>query len=145
MIVTSLKRSQACTVICPNPAAGQHQPAPSPETPRQTQAGLLHCRQMFYQLSYQEGLPTLLFTWDQTMMEVMKMMVTSLKRSMHVLLHSVPPTLKQATTNPCLHQKLSDTHRQVQESLLCGHCSFYLGPGAQGSVVPSESPFPSPM
>ena len=68
MIVTSLKRSQACTVICPNPAAGQHQPAPSPETPRQTQAGLL---------------------W--------------------------------------------------------GLCSFLLGPGAQGSVVPSKSLFLSPV
>ena len=107
--------------------------------------GLLDFRQTLYYLSYQEGLPTLLFTWGQTMVEAMKMMVTSLKRSMHVLLHSVPPTLKQATTNPRLCQKLSDTHRQVQDSLLCGHCSFFLGPGAQGSVVPSKSLFPSPM
>ena len=27
-----------------------------------------------------------------------------------------------------------DTHRQVWVSLLWGHCSFLLGPGAQGSV-----------
>ena len=32
---------------------------------------------------------------------------------MHVLLHSVPPTLQQATTDPHLHQRLPDTHRQV--------------------------------
>ena len=53
---------------------------------------------------------------------------------MHVLLHSVPLTLQQATTDPRLHQRLLDTHGQVWISLLCGHCSFLLGPGAQGSV-----------
>ena len=47
---------------------------------------------------------------------------------MHVLLHSVPPTLQQTTTNPCLHQRLPDTHRHVWDSLFCGHCSFLLGP-----------------
>ena len=45
---------------------------------------------------------------------------------MHLLLHSVPPTLQQATTNPQLHRRLSDTHRQVQDSLLWGHCSFFF-------------------
>ena len=29
--------------------------------------------------------------------------------------------------------------------LLWGHCSFLLGPGAQGSVVPSKFLFPSPV
>ena len=68
-MVTSLKRSQACTITvrAPNPAAGHHRPTPSPETPG-------------------------------------------------------PP----------------------QASLLWGHCSFLLGPGAQGSVVPSKSLSPSP-
>ena len=72
-MVTSLKRSQACTatVHAPNPAAGHHGPTPSPETPGHPQA------------------------------------------------------------NP--------------DSLLWGHCSFLLGPGAQGSVVHSESLFPSPV
>ena len=57
---------------------------------------------------------------------------------MHVLLHSAPLTLQQATTNPRLHRRLLDTHRQV----FCGgHCSFLLGPCAQGSVVPSKSLF----
>ena len=49
---------------------------------------------------------------------------------MHVLLHSVPPARLQATTNPSLHWRLLDTHRQVCVSLLWGHCSFLLGPGA---------------
>ena len=53
---------------------------------------------------------------------------------MHVLLHSVPPTLQQATTDPGRRWRLLDAHRQVQVSLLWGHCSFLLGPGAQGSV-----------
>ena len=53
---------------------------------------------------------------------------------MHALLHSVPPTPQQATANPRFHQRLLDTNGQVWVSLLCGHCSFLLGPGAQGFV-----------
>ena len=62
---------------------------------------------------------------------------------MHALLHSVPPTLQQATADPHLCQRLLDTHRQVWVSLLWGHCSFLLGPGAQKVLfVPSKSLFP---
>ena len=70
---------------------------------------------------------------------------------MHVLLHacyclhacySVPPTLQQATTDPCLHWRLLDTHRQIWVSLLWSHCSFLLGPCAQVLFVPSKSLFP---
>ena len=54
------------------------------------------------------------------------------------LLQKVPCThcltLQQTTTDPHLQQRLLDTHRQVWISLLWGHCSFLLGPGAQGSV-----------
>ena len=58
---------------------------------------------------------------------------------MHTLLHSVPLTLQQATANPRLCQRLLDTHRQVWLSLLWGHCSFLLGPGAHKILfVPSE-------
>ena len=53
---------------------------------------------------------------------------------MHALLHSVPPILQQATTDPCLCQRLLDTHRQVWVSLLWDHCSFLLGPGAHKVV-----------
>ena len=52
---------------------------------------------------------------------------------MHALLHSVPPTLQQATTHPHLLWRLLDIHRQVWVSLW-GHCSFLLCPSAQGSV-----------
>ena len=41
--------------------------------------------------------------WTETMVEVMEIMATSFKRSHAVLLHSLPPTLQQATTDPHLH------------------------------------------
>ena len=71
------------------------------------------------------------------MVEVMKIMVTPFKRSHHALLHSVPPTLQQATASPHLHQRLLDTHGQVWVSLLWGHCSFLLGSGS--ACGPQES------
>ena len=74
--------------------------------------------------------------------EVMQIMVTSFKRSLHALLQSVPPALQQASTIPRLHRRLWDAHRQVQDSLLWGHCSFPLGSGAQGSIVPPRVYFP---
>ena len=63
---------------------------------------------------------------------------------MQALLHSVPPTLQQATTDPRLHQRALDTQGQVWVSLLWGHCSFLLGPDAHKffSCVPSKSLFP---
>ena len=42
----------------------------------------------------------------------------------------VPSLLFSLRANPCLHQRLLDTHRQVWHSLLWGHCSFLLAPGA---------------
>ena len=56
--------------------------------------------------------------------------------------YNLSPILKQATTDPCLHERFLDTHRQVWDSLLWGHCSLVLGPGAQASVVPSKRLFP---
>ena len=56
-------------------------------------------------------------------------MATSSKRPMRVLLHSVPPALKLATTDPHLCWTLLDTPRQVWVSLLWGHCFFLLCPG----------------
>ena len=50
---------------------------------------------------------------------------------MEALIHSVSPTLQQATADPRLLQRLLDTHGQVLVSLLWGHCTFLLGPGAQ--------------
>ena len=77
------------------------------------------------------------------MVEIMKIMVTSFKRSHACTLHSVPPALQQGTDDPRLRQRLLDTHRQVWVSLLWGHCSFLLGPGAHKVLfVPSKSLFP---
>ena len=59
---------------------------------------------------------------------------------MHTLLNSVPPTLQQAITDPCLWWRLLDTQGQVWASLLWGHCSFLLGPDAHKFLfVPSQS------
>ena len=60
---------------------------------------------------------------------------------MHVLLHSLPPALPQATTNPHLLWRLLDTHRQVWVSISWGDCSCLLGPGAQGSVCALQESF----
>ena len=40
------------------------------------------------------------------------------KGPMQALLHSVSPTLQQASADPCLCQRLLDTHGQVWVSLL---------------------------
>ena len=71
--------------------------------------------------------PSLLFTWTQTMVEVMKIKVTSFKDPMQVLLHSLPPTLQQATSSPHLYCRLLDTRRQVWVSL-CGATMPSPGP-----------------
>ena len=69
------------------------------------------------------------------MVEVMKIMGTSLKRS-----HDA---LQQAPADPCLHRRLLDTHGQDRVSLLWGHCFFLLGPGVHKILfVPSKSLFP---
>ena len=62
---------------------------------------------------------------------------------MHALIHSVPPTLQQATADPCLHWRLQYTHRHVWVSLLWGDGSFLLGPGAHNVLfVLSKGLFP---
>ena len=58
-------------------------------------------------------------------------------------MHSVPQALQQATTDPRLCWRLLDIHGQVWVSLLWGHWSFLLGPGAHKVLfVPSKSLFP---
>ena len=86
--------------------------------------------------------PSLLFTWGQTMVEIMKIKVTSFKGShAHTATFSAP---NPGAGHP-LHQRLLDTHGQVWVSLLWGHCSFLLGPGAHTVLfVPSKSLCPQP-
>ena len=86
--------------------------------------------------------PSLLFIWAQSMVEVMKIMVTSLKRP-----HACAATVRAPNPAAGHHQPtpLPETPGHSQASLLWGHCSFLLGPGAQVSVVPSRSLLLSPM
>ena len=67
--------------------------------------------------------PCLLFTWGQTMVKVMKIMVTSLKRS-----HSCTATFSVPNPAAGHHRPMppleTPGHRQVCDSLLWGHCSF---------------------
>ena len=63
-----------------------------------------------------------------------------------VLLFPVPVSLQQVTTNPYLCRRPSDTCRQVWFSLLWGHCSFPVVPGARKVlfVPPRSICLPSP-
>ena len=73
---------------------------------------------------------SLLFTWGQVMVEIMKTMVTFFKHLMHVLLHSVPPTLQQATTDPHFHWTLTDKSESVScrvtTPFICIHEDHYV-------------------
>ena len=61
----------------------------------------------------------------------------------HSCTYLVPPILQQATADPGLCQRLLDTHGQVWVSLLCGPCSFLLGPAVHKVLfVPSKSLVP---
>ena len=77
------------------------------------------------------------------MVEVMKLMRTSFKRS-----HACTATLSAPNPAAGHHQptnlpEILDTHGQVWVSLLWGHCSFLLGPGTHKVLfVPSKSLFP---
>ena len=76
------------------------------------------------------------------MVEVMKITVTSFKRSLHALLHSVPSALQQATTT---HASAGDSWTLLGKSgsVSCG--SLLLSPGswcAQVSVCAPKSRFP---
>ena len=76
------------------------------------------------------------------MVEVMKIMGPPSKGPMQAL-HSVLPTLQQATVEPCLCPRLLDTHKQVWVNHFWGHCSFLLGPGTHTFLsMPSKSLFP---
>ena len=64
------------------------------------------------------------------MVEVMKIMATFFKR-----FHAHTASLSAHNPAIGLHQRLLNTHEQVWVSLLWGHCSFLLGPGAHIIVL----------
>ena len=80
--------------------------------------------------------------WTETLVEVMKIMMTSLQKIPCMYCYSPCP---QACSRPPLTHSFTGDSQKPTESLLWGHCSFLLGPCAQGSVGPSKSLFPSPM
>ena len=85
--------------------------------------------------------PSLLFTWCQTMVEVMKIMVSSFKRSHACMLHSVPQSCSRP---PLIHSFTGDSWTLTSKlwvSLPWDHCSLLLGPCAQGSVCSLQESF----
>ena len=62
---------------------------------------------------------------------------------MHALLHSMPLTLQQASTDACLCWRLLDTHGQVWVCLFWSLCSFLLGPGSQKFLFELSKSLPS--
>ena len=68
------------------------------------------------------------------MVEVMKVMATSFKRSHACTVAFSAPDPEAGHPDPRLCQRLLNTHRQGWVSLLWGHCSFLLGPGVHKVV-----------
>ena len=83
--------------------------------------------------------PSLLFTWSQTMVEVTKIMATSFKRSYACTCSTLPPTLQQATTDPRLRWRLLDIPGQVWVSLLWVTAPFSWVLVHKVLFVPSKS------
>ena len=89
--------------------------------------------------------PPFCLNWEQTMVEVMKIMTTSFKMSCACTATLSAPTLQQATADPRFCWRLLNTQRQIWVSLLWGHCSFLLGPVTYTLILiffPSECLFP---
>ena len=90
--------------------------------------------------------PYLLFTSGQTMVEVMKIMVTSFRRS-----HACTGKLSAPNPTAGHHQPTPLTEspghsQEVWVSLLWGHCSFFLVPGMQSfCLCPLKVYFLSPV
>ena len=93
-----------------------------------------------FSLMGQGCVPSLLLDLRPNSVEVMRIMVTSFKRS-HAAFSAL--TLQQATSDPGLFRRLLDTHGDIWVSFLWGHCSFSRVLCAQGLVcVLQESCFP---
>ena len=88
----------------------------------------------------QDCVPSLLLTWGQTMVEVMKIIATFFKRS-----HACTATLSVSdpAAGHCRPMPLLETPGHSWVSLLWGHCSFFLGLHVHKVLfVPSKSLFP---
>ena len=86
---------------------------------------------------------SLLFTWVQTMVEAMKIMVTSFKWSHACTAILSAPNPAGGHYRPMPPPESPGHSRQVWVSLFCGHCSFLLGPGVHKVLfVPAKNLFP---
>ena len=136
IMVTSLKRSHACTATfsAPSPAAGHHRPTPPPETPGHPQASPLPspvgsllfspgswCTRFCCAL--QESISQSCVSSGSS---VVGLMATSSKRAYAIPKSAAPRalSLRQSTTNPYLHRRHSNTI--LSQSL--------WGPGSSGFV-----------
>ena len=87
--------------------------------------------------------PPCCLTWDQTVVEVMKQMATSFKRTHAGTATLSAPDPAAGHCWPKPPPPLLDTHGQVWVSLLWGHCSFLLGSAVYKVLfVSSKSLFP---
>ena len=133
IMATSFKRSHACTAAlsAPDPAAGHRWPTPLPKTPGHSWASLGQslvwslllspgswCSQGFV-CALQESISPVLckFCWLYS-----NLLQESLCHTLAGLLH--PEPLQQATADPYLHRRHSDT--LLAQSLWVGHafCAF---------------------
>ena len=78
--------------------------------------------------------PPRYLTWGQTTMEVMKIIVTSFRRSHAVTAALSAPSPEAGHRWPMPLPETPGHSQQVWVSLSWGCCSFLMGPGAQGSV-----------
>ena len=78
------------------------------------------------------------------MVEVMKIMATSCKSPMHALLHSVSPTMQQATADPCLWPETPGHSRASLGLFLVGPLllspGFWCPPGSVCALQESVPP-----
>ena len=161
IMVTSLKRSHACTATlsAPNPAAGHHQPTPPPETPGHSQASLGQslvgsllfspgswCTQGSV-CAHQESISQSCVSSGSS---VVGLMATSSKRAYAILKSAAPShTQVHCTQSPCpcssplpTHTSSGDTQRQFCLSL-CGVSGLKLGCISEGALLILSSGFSS--
>ena len=90
--------------------------------------------------------PPCYLTWGQTVVEVMKIMVTSFRRSHAGFATLRAPSLAAGHRRPTLSPETPGHSRAALVSLLLGHCSFLLGPGEHRfCLCPPRVCFPSPF
>ena len=120
IMVTSFKRSHACTATlsAPNPAAGHHQPTPLLETPGHSRASL--GQSLVVSLLLSPGVHKVLFVPSKSLFSqscvssgssMVGLMATSSKRAYATPRSTAPRPLplQQSTADPYLHRRCSNT------------------------------------